>query len=151
MNKSTIETLMSDRLVIHIDDDKQNPLGNVLFAIDETNFDMVWDVCFRSDTEAIFFQRLLLAGIGTIFSTMSEIGCQVTSTEVHVNAPDDSGTIIKPTTLLAEATLFPLDNHYKGRIILNKRLTNDNTEFINQVGSYFKILLEEANEISLTL
>ena len=151
MNKSKIETLMNDRLVVHIDEDKRNPLGNVLFAIDEKNFDMLWDVCFTSDKEAILFQRLILAGIASIFSSMSNTATQVTAKEIHINVPDDSETIIKPTTLLAQAELFPFENHYKGRIILNKRLTNDNTDFINGVGEYFKNILEELNEISLTL
>ena len=121
----------------------ENPDNN-LYVIN-----LIWDVSFSTNIEAILFQRTFITVLASLYYTFSNISCEITDDSIFINSPDESGPIIKPTTQITHSKLYPFSNHYKGQISLNLAFVFANTsEFLDAVESTFKNLLIEITTMS---
>ena len=143
-----IDDVIKDRLSNIVKFPK--PYGNIIFVenpdTSSSIINLIWDVGFQTPLEAVMFQHLFITLLANIYFTYVGESAYVTGDAIFLNIPDESGTIITPTTQVTHSKIYPRPTHYKGQISLELvHIKTSLSDFLDDVESSFTSLLEELN------
>lgn len=125
----------------------KNTLGNIMWEDLNTRLkQLTWDIPFRDTVSAVLFSKLFLNFIGNEYTQVYGIsGTEIGTEYIKVGLPDESGTIIKPSSILCmDVMIKSFTNHFKGTFTLNSSAIPEGSsveEFMGRIEQVFINLL----------